>query len=71
MAINLIKQTAWLMKSVVSFLPWIISIYFFYWLDQHVLTIDTPHRGKLSVIIMSTGMVLSLLLWTYFKEKKK
>jgi|TARA_B110000438_G_C15677174_1_gene590717 hypothetical protein len=71
MTTNLRKQSTWLMKSVASFLPWVFSIYIFYWLDYQIWTDETPHRGKLSVIIMATGMILSLLLWTYFKQKKK
>ena len=64
------KQTLWLCQSIISFTPWIISIYIYYWLDYEVWTIDTAHRGKLSIFIMTTGMILSLLVWTYIKKNK-
>lgn len=62
---------AWLFRTIIVFTPWVVSIYFFYWLDYQVWTIDTPHRGKLSVVLMSTGMLISFFLWTYFNKQKK
>lgn len=47
-------------KSIYYFIPWVISIYIFYWLDTNLWNYETPHRGKISVIIMSLGMIISL-----------
>ena len=49
-----------LIKTIFYFIPWVISIYIFYWLDNNLWTYETPHRVKLSVIIMSLGMIISL-----------
>ena len=56
-------------KNIINFIPWIISIYVFYLLDTNLWTYETPHRGKISVIIMSVGMILSLKLYTINKKK--
>lgn len=40
-------------------------MYFFYWLDSSgTWTPETAHRGKLSVIILGSGMLLSFLAWS-------
>lgn len=44
-------------------------MYAFYWLDAHAWTIDTPHRGKLSVMILGAGMLLSLLLYSVLRKR--
>jgi len=49
-----------LLKAICYFIPWVVSIYIFYWLDTNLWTYETPHRGKISVIIMSIGMIISL-----------
>jgi len=67
---NLKNQISWLIKSAISFLPWILSIFIFYTLDYQIWTVDTPHRGKISVAIMAGGMILSLLVWSFFKKSK-
>ena len=55
-------------KNIINFVPWVISIYIFYFLDTHLWTYETPHRGKVSVIIMTLGMLLSLKLYTLNKK---
>ena len=56
----------------VSLLPWIAAMYFFYWLDSSgTWTRDTPHRGKLSVAILATGMGLSLVAWSALTRRKQ
>jgi hypothetical protein len=40
-------------------------MYMLYWLEYgRIWTLDTPHRGKISVIILMTGMGLSFLVYT-------
>ena len=59
-------------KAVVAMTPWLLSMYGFYWLDSSgTWTADTPHRGKLSVVILATGMGLSFLIWSAFSDSKK
>ena len=58
-------------KLMIAFAPWVLACYTFYWL--HVggtWTSETPHRGKLSVILLGTGMVLSFLTHSRFISNK-
>ena len=57
---RIIDQSKKAFKNILNFTPWIISIYIFYLLDTNLWTYETPHRGKISVIIMSLGMIISL-----------
>ncbi len=50
-------------KAAISLTPWLIAMYVFYWLDSSgSWTSDTPHRGKISVVLLAGGMLLSFLL---------
>ncbi|MEL7449965.1 MAG: hypothetical protein AAFN78_12200 [Pseudomonadota bacterium] len=52
--------------------PWLLSMYTFYWLDASgTWTRDTPHRGKLSVVLLAFGMVLSFLLSGYLARRHR
>ena len=58
------------LKILVAFAPWVIASYLFYWLDSSgTWTSDTPHRGKISVAILASGMLLSFLLHSYFMRR--
>ena len=57
---KIIQKSKKFIKAVYYFIPWVISIYIFYWLDTNLWTYETPHRGKISVIIMLLGMTISL-----------
>ncbi len=57
-------------KTLSSFIPWVTSIYIFYWLDSNIWSSETEHRGKLSVMIMLTGMYASLHVWNYLRGNK-
>ena len=63
------KKLSRIIKNIINFVPWIISIYVFFLLDTNLWTYETPHRGKISVIIMSVGMILSLKLYSINKKK--
>ena len=58
------------LKTVSTFIPWVTSIYIFYWLDSNIWSSGTEHRGKLSVMIMLTGMYASLHVWNYLRGNK-
>ncbi len=52
--------------------PWLLAMYCFYWLDSSGMwTADTPHRGKLSVIILATGMTASFLIQSHFMKRER
>ena len=51
-------------------LPWLVAMYFFYWLDSSgTWTSETAHRGKFSVLILGGGMALSFALWSFFARR--
>lgn len=57
------------LKTGVALVPWILSMYLFYWLDASgTWTNDTPHRGKLSVVILGSGMLATFLLHSRLKK---
>ena len=56
---------------IIAAVPWFASMYAFYWLDYSgTWTIDTPHRGKLSVMILGAGMLLSFLLYSWLRKRR-
>jgi|TARA_B110000263_G_C15235537_1_gene476835 hypothetical protein len=60
------------LEVAISFVPWVISMYTLYWLESgEIWTTDTPHRGKTSVTILVAGMVLTLLVYSYFSKREQ
>jgi len=60
------------LEIALAFLPWIVSMYTLYWLEYgQVWTTETPHRGKISVAILATGMVLSFLVQSRITGRKQ
>jgi len=59
------------LTPIIALTPWVISMYMFYWLEYSgTWTSDTPHRGKISVVILATGMLLSFLLQSHFIKRR-
>ena len=59
---SLKSRALYSLRIVVGLVPWIAAMFSFYWLDASgTWTPDTPHRGKLSVALLATGMILSFL----------
>ena len=59
-------------KALIAFIPWVVSMYTLYWLEYgEVWTTATPHRGKLSVLILVIGMGLSLLTYSQLTSRKQ
>ena len=59
---SLKSRALYSLKIAVGLVPWIAAMYGFYWLDASgTWTPDTPHRGKMSVALLATGMMLSFL----------
>ncbi|MFB0996829.1 MAG: hypothetical protein QMC30_09205 [Porticoccaceae bacterium] len=60
----------WL-KNAVSAGPWILSMYVLYYAEKHQLWIpETPHRDKITIVVLVLGLALSFLLKSYFNGKK-
>ena len=50
----------------VALLPWMLASYAFYWLDSSgTWTSDKPHRGKMSVTL------LSFFLWSMLSGRNR
>ncbi len=61
-----------LFESALALAPWLLAIYVFYWLDSSgTWTADTPHRGKLSVALLASGMLLSFLTQSWFSKRRR
>ena len=46
-------------------------MWLFWWLDASgAWTPDTPHRGKLSVLLMGTGMMVTFLLLSRLQKSR-
>ena len=60
------------LKILIAFAPWVIASYAFYWLDSSgTWTNDTPHRGKISVAILASGMLLSFLIHSWMTKRER
>ena len=60
------------LKIAIAFAPWLIAMYTFYWLESSgTWTSETPHRGKISVVMLATGMVASFFVQSYFAKKEQ
>jgi hypothetical protein len=65
------KGNAWRACRIgIAFIPWLASMYLFYWLDSSgTWTSATPHRGKISVAILTAGMGLSFLIYSVLQRR--
>jgi len=55
------------LKLLIAFTPWVLACYAFYLLHTSgTWTGETPHRAKMSVTLLGTGMVLSFLIQSRF-----
>ena len=60
-----------ILEAAIAFTPWVISMYTLYWLQYgEIWTTETAHRGKISVAILATGMVLSFLVQSRITRRK-
>jgi len=60
------------LKVAMAFTPWLMSTYVLYWLQTgNIWTIETAHRGKISVAILALGMGLSFLVHSYFGKREQ
>ncbi len=58
-------------RVATALMPWLIAMYLFYWLDSSgTWTSETPHRGKISVVLLAGGMLLSFLLYSRLAGRK-
>ncbi len=58
-------------EGALALAPWLASMYVFYWLESsQTWTPETPHRGKLSVLLLGAGMILSFLVRSYLSKRR-
>ena len=71
MAVSISTAVWGALGAILAAVPWLLSMYLFYWLDSSgTWTNETPHRGKLSVAILATGMLVSFCLFAYLRRRK-
>ncbi|MEP4486467.1 MAG: hypothetical protein ABJ013_12610 [Halioglobus sp.] len=57
--------------SVVALIPWLISMYFLFWLDrEQIWTVFTPYRDVASLGILVVGMSLSFISLSGLMKRK-
>lgn len=62
----------YLVECILAFAPWVLAMYVFYRLQSSgAWTADTPHRGKLSVLLLAAGMLLSFLVQSHFAKRRR
>ena len=60
------------LTTAIAVAPWLTSMYIFYWLDSSgTWTSETPHRGKISVVLLTAGMGLSFLIYSQFAKRER
>ena len=64
------KLLDWI-KTAIAAGPWILSMYALYYAEKHQIWIpETPHRDKITIVVLVLGLGLSFLLKSYFTAKK-
>lgn len=72
MARSLKNRSVRLVITGIALIPWLLAMYAYYWLDASgTWTADTPHRGKMSVGLLATGMALSFLIYSRLAGRNK
>ena len=64
------RLSDWL-KNAIAAGPWLLSMYALYYAEKYQLWIpETPHRDKITIIVLVLGLALSFLLKSYFNARK-
>ena len=72
MSKSLVTRAGHALRVAIAFAPWVISMYTLYWLEYgEIWNTDTAHRGKISVLILTTGMLLSFFVYSYLEKRSK
>ena len=62
---------SWL-KIVVALAPCILSMYLLYYLGKYEIWVpETPHRDKMTIVILVIGMAMSFFARSYFVKRTK
>ncbi len=65
-------QTVYALKVVIALAPCIASMYLLFWLGKHEVWLpETPHRDKITIVVLVMGLALSFLLYSTFDKHKK
>lgn len=69
---SLKTRTRRALEVAIAFTPWVTAIYVFYWLYSNgIWATDTPHRGKMSVALLASGMALSFLVQSRIAKRRQ
>ena len=57
-------------KKVMAVLPFIVSMYFLYFLEKAEIWLpEMPHRDKITIVVLILGMGISFYLLSAIKKK--
>ena len=66
------KQTFYTLKIAIALLPCLIAMYLLFWLGKHEVWLpETPHRDKITILVLVVGLASSFLLWSTFDKRCK
>ena len=58
------------LKKLMSFLPFMVSMYFLYFLEKaEIWSPEMPHRDKITIVVLILGMGMSFYLLSAIKKK--
>ena len=72
MSSDLITRFGSWLKIAAALAPCILSMYFLYHLGKYEIWVpETPHRDKMTIVILVLGMALSFVARSYFVKRTK
>ena len=72
MSSDLITRFGSWVKIAAALAPCILSMYLLYYLGKYEIWVpETPHRDKMTIIILIIGMAMSFFARSYFVKRTK
>jgi hypothetical protein len=72
MSFDLITRFGSWVKIAAALAPCILSMYLLYYLGKYEIWVpETPHRDKMTIIILIIGMAMSFFARSYFVKRTK
>ncbi len=69
---DLKAQTLSLLKIATALLPCLLSMYLLFYFEKYQVWVpQTPHRDKITILLLVAGLTLSFLAYSYLMKTKK
>lgn len=60
------------LKLVLGTTPVVLAMYLLYWLEKNKIWVpETPHRDKITIVVVLVGMAMSFFLMSHFAKGQK